>query len=145
MRLTLSSPLIPLARTSELANLLLRAAGAGVGHDKDRIERRAGDRLALVVLAEDLSREALDNGAADLILNFRPDIDDLVVALAVGDHAVVVLLLNLTDLLLRAFEQMRFLRRNRHVLDRDGDSGLGRAFEADVLQPIGEDNRLLVA
>src|SRR5882757_6651616 len=133
------------AQSRQLANLLLRAAGARVGHDEDRVERGAGDSLALVVLAENLGREALDNGAADLILNFRPDIDDLVVALAVGDHAVVVLLLNLADLLLRAFEQLRFLRRYRHVLDGDGDSGLGRELEADVLEAIGEDNRRLVA
>ena len=101
--------------------------------------------LALVVLAEDLGRQSLDNGAADLILNFGPDIDDLVVALAVGDDAVVVLLLNLADLLLRAVEQMRLLRRNHHVLDGDRDSRVGRELEADVLQAVGENNRRLVA
>ena len=100
---------------------------------------------AFVVLAEDLSRQTFDNGAADLILNFGPDIDDLVITLAVSDNAVVVLLLNLADLLLRAFEQMRFLRRNRHVLDRDRDSCLGGELEANVFQTIGENNRRFVA
>src|SRR5271154_3463888 len=129
----------------QLANLLLGTAGARVGHDENRVERRPGDGLALVVLAEDLGRQSFDNGAADLILNFGPDIDDLVVALAVGDDAVVVLLLNLADLLLRAVEQMRLLRRNGHVLDRDRDSRLGGEFEADVLQAVGENDRGLVA
>src|SRR5208282_4273858 len=133
------------AQTRQLANLLLGTARAGVGHDEDRIERRPGDSLALVVFAEHLGGQPLDNGAAYLVLHFGPDIDDLVVALAVGDHAVVVLLLNLADLLLRAFEQMRLLRRNRHVLDRDRDSRFGGEFKADVLQPVGEDNRRLVA
>src|SRR5271168_1545358 len=62
------------AQSRQLANLLLGTAGARVGHDENRVERRPGDSLALVVLAEDLRRQSLDNGAADLILNFRPDI-----------------------------------------------------------------------
>ena len=38
-----------------------------------------------------------------------------------------------------------FLRRDRHVLDRDRDSGAGGEIEADVLQPVGKDDRRLVA
>ena len=133
------------AQSGKLTNLLLGTARARVGHDENRVERRPGTILALVVLAEDLGRQSFDHCAADLILNFGPDIDDLVVTLAVGDDAVVVLLLNLADLLLRAVEQMRLLRRNGHVLDRDRDSGLGGEFEADVLQAVGENDRRLVA
>src|SRR5258705_3360854 len=48
------------AQSRELANLLLRAAGAEIGHDEDRVERGAGDSLALVVLAEDLGLASLD-------------------------------------------------------------------------------------
>ena len=80
-----------------------------------------------------------------LILNFGPDVDDLVVALAVGDDAVVVLLLNFRDLLLRLIKEMRLLRRNLHVLDGDGNSRAGRELVAHILHAVGEDNRRLVA
>ncbi len=129
----------------ELTNLLLGTSRARIGHDENRIERRPDDFLAVLVLAEDLGREPFDHRAADLILNFGPDVDDLVVALAVGDDAVVVLLLNFRDLLLRLVEQMRLLRRNLHVLDRDGNSRAGGELVAHVLHAIGENNRRLVA
>ena len=76
------------AHARQLADLLLRSARAGVGHDVDRVEVPAG-LLGLLHLAEHL--------VGDLLGDVRPDRDDLVVALAVGDRAFEVLLFDLDD------------------------------------------------
>ena len=73
------------AHAGQLADLLLAAAGAGVGHDVDRVERPAL-AVELLHLGEHL--------VGDLLGHVRPDGDDLVLALAVGDRALEVLLLD---------------------------------------------------
>ena len=70
------------AHTGELADLLFRTARAGIGHDVNRIEVTAG-AVVLFHGAEHLVR--------NLFRNARPDFDDLVVALAVSDGAVLIL------------------------------------------------------
>ena len=62
------------AHTGELADLLLGTAGAGVGHHEDRIEL-AASLLGAAHLAEHL--------VGDVLGGAMPDVDDLVVALAV--------------------------------------------------------------
>ncbi len=81
------------AHAGELADLLLRAAGARVGHDVDRVELDAFLVLPL---------HLLEHRVGDLLRHRGPDGDDLVVALAVGDRPVEVLLLDLDHLLLGA-------------------------------------------
>ena len=66
------------AHAGELADLLLGAAGAGVGHDVDRVELVA-DLVGLLHLAEHLVGDGLGRPV--------PDVDDLVVALTGGDDA----------------------------------------------------------
>ena len=80
------------AHAGELADLLLRSARAGVGHDVDRVELPAFlvDRLHLA-----------EHRVGDLFGRLRPDRDDLVVALAVGDRAFEVLRFDLDDLVAR--------------------------------------------
>ena len=78
------------AHTGELANLLLRTAGAGVGHDVDRVHGAFLVRALHVV----------EHLVGDLLGNAGPHLDDLVGALAVGDGAVEVLLLDFDHLLL---------------------------------------------
>jgi hypothetical protein len=69
------------AHAGELADLLFGTAGARVGHDVNRIDD-AG-LVALLHVAEHL--------VGHLFGDARPDFDDLVVALALGDGAVQVL------------------------------------------------------
>ena len=72
------------AHARQLADLLDRAAGAGVGHHEDRVE-------AIEVLLHRVSH---------LLGGRRPLVDDRLVALLLGDQAHVVLVLDLGDLAL---------------------------------------------
>src|SRR6185503_8044320 len=82
------------AETGELADLLLVAAGAGIDHQADGVVFS----LALVLV------KRAEHDARNLVGTVRPDIDDLVVALAAGDDAAAMLLLDFADLLLRVFD-----------------------------------------
>ena len=72
------------AHSGELTDLLFRSAGAGIGHDVNRIE------LAFLVALLHLAKHFI----GDFFRDGRPDFDDLVVAFAVGDGAVQILLLH---------------------------------------------------
>src|SRR3981189_1529439 len=71
----------------ELTDLLFRSAGTGIGHDINRVE------FAFFIPLLHLAKHFIGN----FFRNGRPDFDDLVVAFAVGDRAVQVLLLNCDD------------------------------------------------
>ena len=119
----------------ELPDLLLGAARAGVGHHEDGVE--------VPVLGPDL--HLLEELVRDLLGDVGPDVDDLVVALAVGDDAVLVLLLDLVDVLAGVLDDLALGRRHVHVDDADAEPGQGRVAEADVLQLVEEGDGGLVA
>src|SRR4029077_14409867 len=123
------------AHTRELANLLFRAAGAGVRHDVNGID------VALFVLIF----EGLEHFIGDAFGDVAPDGDDLVVALAVGDGAVEVLLLHLDDFLFGIFHELVLVAGNEHVVDADGNAGLGGVSETKFLQVIQQDDSVLQA
>ncbi len=123
------------AHARELADLLLGAPRPGVRHHVDRVELAVfGPRLHL-----------LEQLVGDLLRDVRPDVDDLVVALAVGDHAVLVLLLHVRHLAPRALDQRPLRGRDLHVDDTDAEPRQRRVPEADVLQLVEERHRRLVA
>ena len=68
------------AHTAQLTDLLLRTAGSGVEHHVDRVE-------TVVVLDQ-----RVDHGFGQFRVDVRPDVDDLVVTLVVGDQTHVVVL-----------------------------------------------------
>ena len=123
------------AHAGELFHLLAIAARAGIDHEEDRVQFLA----ALVML------EGAEHDVGDFVAGVGPDVDDLVVALAIGDDAFAVLLLDLLDLLVGVRELELFLLRNDHVGDADGDAGLGRFREAEFLQAIERLDRALLA
>ncbi len=82
------------AHAGELLDLLAITARAGIDHQINRVQFLA----ALVVF------EGAEHDVGDLFAGMRPDIDDLVVAFAVGDDAVAILLLDHGDLLVGALE-----------------------------------------
>ena len=82
-----------------------RAARAGVGHDVDRVEARLDRLLARLRIDDRLLADAVIISLGDLVGNAGPDVDDLVVALAVGDETFLVLIDDALDLVLRLVEQ----------------------------------------
>src|SRR5664280_784192 len=115
----------------ELTNLLLGAASAGVSHDVNGI-----DVADFVVLL---------HGGEHLVGNFfrdgRPDFDDFVVALAVGDGAVQILLLHRDRLLFGVAHQARFARRNHHVVDPNREARHGGVVETELLDAVQHPHR----
>ncbi len=112
------------AHAGELADLLFRSAGAGVGHDVNRIEVAAG---AVVLF------HGLEHFVRDPFGDLRPDFDDLVVALALRDGAFLILLLDFDDGLFGVLHQLGLLFRHHHVVDADGNAGAGGVQEAELL------------
>ena len=90
------------AHAGQLANLRRRTTRAGVGHDVQRVHRLLEDFLTLgrldLVVADDVH-----HGLGDQFVGARPDIDNLVVALAGGDQTRLELLLDLDHFLFGNF------------------------------------------
>ncbi len=106
------------AHASELADLRDRTARTGVGHHEDRVERLLLDFLAVPVRRL-LGSELFHHDLADLVTGAAPDVDDLVVALALRDETRGVLRLDLLHFLLGAADDFFLLLRHDHVVDRD--------------------------
>ena len=115
------------AHAGQLADLLLAAAGARVGHDVDRVERPPF-AVELLHFGEHL--------VGDLLGHVRPHGDDLVLALAVGDRAFEVLLLDADHLVAGLRDQLRLALRDDQVLDADRQPRAGRVGEAGRLQAV---------
>src|SRR6266446_6669310 len=73
-----------------------------------------------------------------------PDIDDLVVTFTGSDDAFAVLLLNFLDLLLGGIDFLIFFFGNNHVIDADGDPGLGGLAEAKLFELIEHGDGFIV-
>src|ERR1051326_2742079 len=124
------------AHAGELAHLFARSAGAGVGHHEDRVE------LAAIVL--DLAHRG-EHLVGHLLGGAVPDVDDLVVALAGRDRAVETVSIDLEHRTARPFDDLLLLRRDDHVVDADGDAGLRRVEEAEVLETVEHPHGEVVA
>src|SRR4029077_18260678 len=96
----------------ELADLLFRSSSARVGHDVNRIE------FAFFVAALHFTEHLVGH----FFGNARPDFDDFVVALTVGDGSIKILLLHSHNLLLGVFDQNLLAVWNDHVVDANGQA-----------------------
>src|ERR1039458_630106 len=94
------------AHTGKLADLLFGTARAGIGHDVNRIEVTAG-AVVLFHGGEHLVR--------DFFSHAGPDFDDLVVAFAVGNGAVLILAFDGHNFFFGAGDQFLLLARDDHV------------------------------
>ena len=121
------------AHAGELTDLLLRASGAGVDHHIERVEAVLG------VL------EGVEEALGDLVRRARPDVDHLVVALAVRDEPAVVLVLHVLDVAIRLADDVFLLLRDDDILDRDGETTARGVGEAEFLEVVEELRRLEVA
>ena len=115
------------AHTGELTNLLLGTASARVRHDVNGVQVAARTVVFF---------HHLEHLLGDLLGNFRPDFDDLVVALTLGDGAFLILALHFDDLLFSIAHQLLFGSGNDHVIDTDRDAGARRVSEAELLDAI---------
>ena len=120
------------AHAAELPNLLLGAAGAGIGHDVNRIE----DLSFFIRLLH-----RLEHFIGDFFGDVRPDGNHLVIPLAVGDGAVQVLLLHGDHFLLSLVDQLRLAGRDDQVVDPDRNARLGGIEEPDLLDLVQQFNR----
>src|ERR1700691_1875780 len=123
------------AHAGQLLDLRRRAAGAGIGHHPDRVDGRAG-----IGRADDLHHLL-----GHLLGAARPDVDHLVVFLALGDEAVEILLLVFLHLDAGGIDQLVLGLRDDQVVFAEGDTGLTGLLESQRHQPIAEDHRLLLA
>src|SRR6185369_14041100 len=123
------------AHTGELTNLLLGSSSAGVGHDVDGVD------VTLFVM----TLHGAEHLVGHLFSNGRPDFDDLVVALAIGDGTVQVLLLNADHRLLGVLHDLGLARRDDHVVDTDRQAGARCVLEAQHLDFVQHLDRSLEA
>ncbi|MBS1224225.1 MAG: hypothetical protein H6R24_903 [Proteobacteria bacterium] len=80
---------------------------------------------------------------ANLIVGARPDVHHLVVALALGDQAVGVLVVDFLDFLFGLLQQFGLPGRNLEVLETNRGTGTSGVVEAGVHQLVGEDHGVL--
>src|SRR5665213_2619908 len=122
------------AHAGKLFDLRRRAAGAGIGHHPNGVDRLAGlGRL-----------DRLHHFIGDLFRAVRPHVDHLVVFLALGDQAVEILLLVFLDLVGGRGDQLFLRRRDDQIVLAERDAGLARLIEAEGHQPDAENDRLLL-
>ena len=127
------------AHAGELLHLRRRPARTGMRHHVDRVHRLL---TAVLVLLDRLN--ALHHLVGHAVGAFRPRVDDLVVLLALGDQAVIVLLLVVLHELLRVLDELRLGHRDDHVVLAERDAGAEGVAEAERHDPVAEDDRLLL-
>ena len=110
------------AHRAELADVALVSSGAGGGHHRDR--------------AVDL--EALHHLVGHRARRLLPDVDDLLVALVLGDEAALELAVDLGDVVVGRLEPRALVLRDLDVEDADRHPAAGREVEADALDAVGE-------
>ena len=127
------------AHAGELADLELRATGLRVDEHVDRVELGR-----VLVLGADVLVDRLVELVADLLGRRGPDVDDLVVALAVGDDALLELLLHLVGGLAGLGDLGVLLGRADHVLEAHGRAGDRREAVAERLQAVDREHGLVM-
>src|SRR5215469_7779285 len=71
----------------------------------------------------------------------RPNIDYLIVTLAISDNAATVLLVHLFDLFVSVLKLRLFPFWNDHILDSNGDTGAGSFVESEFLELVQRRDR----
>ena len=129
---------------SQLANLRRGAPGAGVCVDEHRVE---GVLLLLLAVAIDYRHlgDAVHHRARHLVVGPRPDVNHLVVLLALGEQSGDVLSFHLLHLILGVFDDLGLLVGYDQIIDADGCAGSRRMAEARVHELVGEHHRVLQA
>ena len=88
-------------------------------------------------------RDVLKHLRGNTFSHLRPNIDDLVIALTLGQQALGVLLLDLFDFLVGLIKQLILDLRYDHITDRDRQTRLGRVAVAGRAERISNQHGLL--
>ena len=112
--------------TAELTDLLTRTAGTRVHHHVNRIE-------ALILFFK-----TTHEGFRDLVVDARPDVDNLVVTLVVGNQTHLVVLSNGFHVILRLQNQGILLFRNLDVAQTHRQTTFVSRLEAQRLDVVEE-------
>src|SRR5690606_6953319 len=128
--------------TGQLANLRSRTPRARVGHHVHRVERIL---LGFFTVTVDdlLFREVGHHRLGDFVVGLGPEVDHLVVLLALGYQAGRVLALDLLHFLGGRTDDVRLLIRDDEVVHADRHTGDGRVGETGVHQLVSEDDSVL--
>ena len=110
------------AHGAQLADVALVAAGTRVGHHPDGV----------------LVAEALHHPVRHDLRDALPELDDLLVALVLGDEAALELLVDLDDVLVRLVEQLGLRGRDDDVPETDRHAAAGGELEPDALDAVDE-------
>ena len=121
------------AHTGELTDLELRATSLGIDHHEHRVQLGR-----FRVLRRHVAVDRLVQILAHLLRGGGPDIDHLVVAFAVGDHALLELSLNLVGVLTGLGDHLVLVRRTDHVLETHGRAGDRHVVVAEVLEVVDQ-------
>ena len=130
------------AHPRQLANLGRRSTRTGVGVHEHGVERRLLD-LVTGLVNHPLAGDAFHHRFTNEIVGARPDVDDLVVLLALGDQTGRVLRLDFLHLDIGFFDDDLFLFRDFEVVHADRGTRAGGVFETQIHQLITEDHRFL--
>ena len=90
------------------------------------------DSLAGLRIGDRLLADGDHHLGRDLVGNAGPDVDDLVVALAVGDQTFLVLIDDALHFVLRLAEEHVLRIRDHHVIHADGEAASRRVLVAEV-------------
>src|SRR5579859_2465422 len=123
------------AHAGQLLHLGGGTAGAGMRHHVDGVDRLAGLRRA----------DLLHHRVGDVVGALRPGVDHLVVLFALGDQAVLVLLLIFLDARFGLADQRGLGRRDNQIVLAERNAGAAGVGIAQAHDAVGEDHRLFLA
>ena len=127
---------------SQLTDLRGGAPSAGVSVHINGVEGVLLDLFPITV-PHRLLGEAIHHGLSDFIVRPGPDIDDLVVLLALGHKTRRVLPFDLLDLGFRSVDHGDLSSGNLKVVNADGAARAGGVLKPGVHELVGEDHRFL--
>ena len=110
----------------ELCDLVGTTTGSGVEHHEDGVETLVG------------FGHLLHEGGLDVAVDFGPGVDDLVVALVVGDETHTVVAHDLFDALVTGLDDVGFLGGDDDVVEVERESAFVGLEVAEVLDAIEE-------
>ena len=112
--------------TRELLNLVLVTTSTGVDHHEEWV------RLLFAFVILKLTIKCI----RDIVTSTGPNIDHLLVALAIGDHTIAILLIDGFDFAVSFFKLSWLFLRNHHVDNTNGATRTTRFFKAKLLELI---------